>query len=72
MRRVICFDSVMPRGVVARPGDTIAVMAKFKPVRKKAKGPAPPPGGLPCVILAVLILLLGMFFLYYVMSHANG
>lgn len=47
-------------------------MAKFKPVRKKAKGPAAPQGGIPCVIMACLILLLGMLFLYYVMSHANG
>jgi hypothetical protein len=47
-------------------------MAKFKPAKKKAKGPTAPPGGIPCVVLAVLILLLGMFFLYYVMSHANG
>jgi hypothetical protein len=47
-------------------------MAKFKPAKKKAKGPAAPAGGLPCVVLAVLILLLGMLFLYYIMSHANG
>ncbi|HEV2448180.1 MAG TPA: hypothetical protein VGS58_19750 [Candidatus Sulfopaludibacter sp.] len=47
-------------------------MAKFKPVRKKEKGPAVPQGGIPCVIMVVLILLLGMLFLYYIMSHANG
>jgi hypothetical protein len=46
-------------------------MGKFKPIRKKAKGPAVPQGGLPCVILAVLILVLGMLFLYYIMSHAT-
>ena len=47
-------------------------MAKFKPAKKKSKGPAAPQGGLPCVILAVIILVLGMLFLYYIMSHANG
>lgn len=47
-------------------------MAKFKPAKKKGKGPTAPAGGLPCVILAVLLLLLGMWFLMYVMGHANG
>jgi hypothetical protein len=51
---------------------TIAVMAKFKPAKKKAKGPAAPPGGLACVVILVIILLVGMLFLIYVMGHANG
>ncbi|HWB82653.1 MAG TPA: hypothetical protein VG675_00840 [Bryobacteraceae bacterium] len=47
-------------------------MAKFKPVKRKAKGTPPPPGGLPCVILLCLAFVLLMLFLYFVMKYANG
>ena len=47
--------------------------AKFKPARGKSKAPAPPPGGIACIILVVLAIALVMFFMYLVLkSHANG
>jgi hypothetical protein len=53
-------------------GATIALMAKFKPARGKAKRSSAPQGGVPCVILIVSAMLLVMLFLYYVMKNANG
>jgi hypothetical protein len=54
-------------------GDTIALMGKFKPVRGKAKTRPVPQGGLPCVILVIVGMLLVMLFLYFVMkNNANG
>ena len=49
-------------------------MAKFKPAKAKAKSKTPraPQGGLPCVILVILGMLLVMLFLYFVMRNANG
>ncbi|HTS26142.1 MAG TPA: hypothetical protein VMH81_09715 [Bryobacteraceae bacterium] len=48
-------------------------MGKFKPVRAKRKSAPVPPGGLPCVILVIVGMLLVMLFLYFVMrSNANG
>jgi hypothetical protein len=51
-------------------GDTIAVMAKFKPVRGKARKTRAPRGGVPCVILIISAMFLVMLFLYYVMKNA--
>lgn len=46
-------------------------MAKIKSARpKKAEAPRVR-GGLPCVILIILAILLVMVFLYLVMSHAS-
>jgi hypothetical protein len=51
---------------------TIGLMAKFKPVRAKArKGPAPQ-GAIGCVVLILLAMVGMMFFLYFVMRNANG
>jgi hypothetical protein len=47
-------------------------MAKFKPAKGKRKSTPVPQGGLPCVILVIVGVLLIMAFLYYVMTHANG
>jgi hypothetical protein len=47
-------------------------MGKFKPARGKAKTAAMPQGGLPCVILVIIGMLLVMLFLYFVMRNANG
>jgi len=47
-------------------------MAKFRPARSKKKGTPAPQGGLPCVILIILAMLLVMLFLYWVMRSANG
>jgi hypothetical protein len=47
-------------------------MGKFKPVRGKAKRAPAPQGGLPCVILVIVGMLLVMLFLYFVMKNANG
>jgi hypothetical protein len=55
-----------------RQGDTIAMMGKFKPARGKAKATRVPQGGLPCVILVIVGMLLVMLFLYLVMRYANG
>jgi hypothetical protein len=58
--------------VYANRGDTIAVMAKFKPVRKKPRAAPLPQGGLPCVILVVTgILLLMLFFYFWMRSNAS-
>ena len=46
-------------------------MAKFKPVRAKAKGPQVPQGGLPCVIMVIAGMLLVMVFLYFVMRTSG-
>lgn len=50
---------------------SLKVMAKLKSAR--AKKPATPPvrGGLPCVIIVILGIVLVMVFLYMVMSHAG-
>ncbi|MGA2268257.1 MAG: hypothetical protein ABSH44_07270 [Bryobacteraceae bacterium] len=45
-------------------------MAKFKPARGKARKTRAPQGGVPCVILVVLAMVLVMLFLYYVMKYA--
>ena len=48
-------------------------MAKFKPVRKKAKSSAPgAPGGISCLILLISGFALVLLFLYFVMKYANG
>jgi len=47
-------------------------MAKFKPVKAKAKARAAPRGGLPCVILLASGMALLLLFLYFVMKNANG
>ncbi|MGP8243281.1 MAG: hypothetical protein ACLQVN_02055 [Bryobacteraceae bacterium] len=47
-------------------------MPKFKPARGKKRAAPVPPGGLPCVILVIAGIALVMFFLYFVMTHANG
>ena len=48
-------------------------MAKFKPAKgKKAKGPRTPQGGMACVVLVFLSMILVMLFLYYTMRNANG
>ena len=46
-------------------------MAKLKSARPKKAGTPPVRGGLPCVILVILTLILVMVFLYMVMSHAG-
>jgi len=47
-------------------------MAKFKPVRgKKPKVTGPPPGGLACVILVILAMVLVMVFLYFSMRSTG-
>lgn len=46
-------------------------MAKFKPVRAKAKGPQVPQGGLPCVIMVIAGMFLVMLFLYFVMRNSG-
>jgi uncharacterized integral membrane protein len=54
-------------------GDTIEFMGKFKLARGKAKATRVPQGGLPCVILVIVGMLLVMLFLYFVMkNNANG
>jgi hypothetical protein len=46
-------------------------MAKFKPVRAKAKSRGIPQGGLPCVILVIGGMVLVMVFLYFVMRTSG-
>jgi len=46
-------------------------MAKLKSARPKKAGTPPVRGGLPCVILVILGVVLVMVFLYLVMSHAG-
>jgi hypothetical protein len=51
---------------------TIGLMAKFRPVRPKArKGPAPQ-GAIGCVVLILLAMVGMMVFMYFVMRNANG
>jgi hypothetical protein len=47
-------------------------MAKFKPIKPKAKSSVAPRGGLPCVILLASGFALVLLFLYFVMKYANG
>jgi len=48
-------------------------MGKFKPAKgKKSKTTAVPSAGLPCVIMLISGMFLGMLFLYFVMRNANG
>ena len=63
-------DYVAP--VLHNRGDTIALMAKFKPARGKPKRTAPPPGAVSCVILILAGMVLVMLFMYFVMRKANG
>jgi hypothetical protein len=57
---------------VISPDATIGLMAKFKPVRAKArKGPAPQ-GAIGCVVLILLAMIGVMVFMYFVMRNANG
>jgi hypothetical protein len=46
-------------------------MAKVKAARGKKKTAASPRGGLGCVILLGLLMLLALLFLVYWMGHAN-
>jgi hypothetical protein len=53
-------------------GDTIAFMAKFKPVRAKTKAMPRPQGAIGCVVLVILLMIGVGIFLYLVMtSHAS-
>jgi len=53
--------------------DTIALMAKFKLAKGKARSAVRPQGGLPCVVFLILAMFLVMFILYYAMrQNANG
>jgi hypothetical protein len=45
-------------------------MAKFKPVKgSKPKVTGPPPGGLACVVLVILAMVLVMVFMYFAMRN---
>ena len=45
-------------------------MAKFRPVKgKKPRATGPPPGGLACVVLVILAMVLVMVFLYLAMRN---
>jgi len=58
------------RGGIIRHDATIALMAKFKPVRPKGKkGPAPQ-GAIGCVILILLAMIGVMVFMYFVLRGA--
>ena len=47
-------------------------MAKYKPVKGKAKsGPAMPKNGVPCLILLVLGMALALLFVYLVMKSSS-
>jgi hypothetical protein len=46
-------------------------MAKFKPVKPKAKVSGVPQGALPCVVLVILGMVLVMVFLYLVMRTSG-
>ena len=52
-------------------GDTIALMAKFKPVRPKGKSVPRPQGAVGCVVLVLLLMLGVLIFLYMAMSNAK-
>jgi hypothetical protein len=54
-----------------RQDDTIALMGKFKPAKGKAKTARVPQGGLPCVILVIVGMLLVMLFLFFVMKSSS-
>ena len=54
-----------------RADDTIAGMAKFKPVRAKKKDAPRVQGGLPCVILLISGIILVMLFLYWILASAK-
>jgi hypothetical protein len=63
---------IIARRIVSHDA-TIGVMAKFRPVRAKAKSTARPQGAAGCVIVILLIMVGVMVFLYLVMkSNANG
>src|SRR6185369_1432361 len=68
-RRVISSDSCMGVGSAVLSSQ---FMGKYKPARGKAKTTRAPQGGLPCVILVILGMVLVMLFLYFVMRNANG
>ena len=53
------------------PGASLKGMAKLKSARPKKADAPPVRGGLPCVIIVILGLILMMVFLYLVMSHAS-
>jgi hypothetical protein len=46
-------------------------MAKFKPVKGKSKSAVAPQGGLACVVLLIVGMLLVMLFLYFVMTGSS-
>jgi hypothetical protein len=46
-------------------------MGKFKPAKGKSKRSVAPHGGLPCVILVILGMILVMVFLYFVMTGSS-
>jgi hypothetical protein len=52
-------------------GDTIAIMAKFKPVKAKNKSTPRVQGGLPCVILLISGIILVMLFMYWILSSSH-
>ena len=56
---------------LAKQGATIAFMAKFKPAKGKSKSSAAPQGGLACVILVFIGMILVMGFLYFVMIGSS-
>jgi hypothetical protein len=47
-------------------------MAKLKAARRGKSRAAAPQGGLPCVILLILGIVLVMVFLFLVMKYAGG
>jgi hypothetical protein len=51
---------------------TIGLMAKFKPVRAKARKSPAPQGAIGCVVLILLAMIGVMVFMYFVMRNANG
>jgi hypothetical protein len=59
---------ILAAGVGARRGDTIALMAKFKPAKGKSKTAVIPQGGITCVILVIGGMFLLMLFMFFVMK----
>jgi hypothetical protein len=49
-------------------GDTIAVMAKYRPAKGKSRNARPPQNAIGCVVLVILGMFLVMLFLYYTMT----
>jgi hypothetical protein len=47
-------------------------MGRFKPAKGKAKASRVPQGGLPCVILVIIGMLLVMLFLFFVMKSSSS